>query len=100
VIDCCKREIVGWNLSHRCRTEEGLAAVEQAVLDQMPAGSREKISFSRGYLFARSLAITDPRTPRTSYHHPEGKSYIDRPHRGVENPHSRHDRLGKLKTKP
>ena len=29
VIDCCTREIVGWNLSHRCRTEDALAAVEQ-----------------------------------------------------------------------
>ena len=24
VIDCCTREIVGWNLSHRCRTEDAL----------------------------------------------------------------------------
>ena len=41
VIDCCTREIVGWNLSLRCRTEEALAAVEQAVLERLPAGSRE-----------------------------------------------------------
>jgi putative transposase len=41
VIDCCTREIVGWNLSHRCRTEDALAAVEQAVLVRLPAGSRE-----------------------------------------------------------
>ena len=41
VIDCCTREIVGWNLSHRCRTEDALAAVEQAVLERLPSGSRE-----------------------------------------------------------
>jgi putative transposase len=41
VIDCCTREIVGWNLLHRCRTEDALAAVEQAVLERSPAGSRE-----------------------------------------------------------
>ena len=41
VIDCCTREIVSWNLSHRCRTEEALAAVEQAVLERLPEGSRE-----------------------------------------------------------
>ena len=41
VIDCCTREIVGWNLSNRCRTEDALAAVEQAVLNRLPAGSRE-----------------------------------------------------------
>jgi hypothetical protein len=40
VIDCCTREIVGWNLSHRCRTEDALAAVEQAVLARLPEGSR------------------------------------------------------------
>ena len=38
VIDCCTREIVGWNLSHRCRTEDALDAVEQAVLNRLPAG--------------------------------------------------------------
>jgi hypothetical protein len=32
---------VSWNLSHRCRTEEALDAVEQAVLTRLPAGSRE-----------------------------------------------------------
>ena len=26
VIDCCTREIVGWNLSRRCRTEDALEA--------------------------------------------------------------------------
>jgi len=41
VIDCCTREIVGWNLSHRCRTEDALDAVKQAVLHRLPAGSRE-----------------------------------------------------------
>jgi putative transposase len=40
-IDCCTREIVGWNLSQRCRTEDALAAVEQAVLGRLPEGSRE-----------------------------------------------------------
>ena len=42
VIDCCTREIVGWNLSHRCRTEDALAAVEQAVLARLPRGSRAR----------------------------------------------------------
>jgi putative transposase len=36
VIDGCTREIVGWNLSNRCRTEDALAAVEQAVLERLP----------------------------------------------------------------
>ncbi len=51
VIDCCTREIVGWNLSHRCRSEDALAALEQAVLELLPSGSREVISLhsSLGY---------------------------------------------------
>ncbi|MGA9353374.1 MAG: hypothetical protein WBV46_06750, partial [Terriglobales bacterium] len=30
VIDCCTREIVGWDLSLRCRTDEALAALNHA----------------------------------------------------------------------
>ncbi len=56
VIDCCTREIVSWNLSHRCRTEEALDAVEQAVLTRLPAGSRE----------ARVTLTTDNGTQFTS----------------------------------
>jgi len=41
VIDCCTPEIVGWNLSRRCRTKDALITVEQAVLVQFPAGSRD-----------------------------------------------------------
>ena len=48
VIDCCTREIVGWNLSHRCRSEDALAAVEQAVLARLPEGSREAIPRMNG----------------------------------------------------
>jgi hypothetical protein len=33
VIDCCSREIISWNLSHRGRTEEALDAVDQASAD-------------------------------------------------------------------
>jgi putative transposase len=40
VIDCCTREIVGWDLSLRCRTEEALAALNHAVLEVLPFGSR------------------------------------------------------------
>ena len=41
VIDCCTSEIVGWNVSHLCRTEEAVVAVEEVVLNRLPAGSRE-----------------------------------------------------------
>ncbi len=41
VIDRCTREFVGWNLSQRCRTEDVLAAVDQAVLERLPEGRRQ-----------------------------------------------------------
>jgi len=92
VIDCCTREIVGWNLSARCRTEEALAAVEQAVLERLPAGSRSStltLTTDNGTQFTstrfletmRRLGITHR---RTAYHHPEGNSYIERFHRSLK----------------
>jgi putative transposase len=92
VIDCCTREIVGWNLSHRCRTEDALAAVEQAVLERLPTGSREEnvtLTTDNGTQFTSSrfletlgrLGITHR---RTAYHHPEGNSYIERFHRSLK----------------
>ena len=89
VIDCCTREIVGWNLSRRCRTLEALDAVEQAVLARLPQGSREArvtLTTDNGTQFTSSrfietlirLGITHR---RTAYHHPEGNSYIERFHR-------------------
>jgi len=92
VIDCCTREIVGWNLSHRCRTEDALAAVEQAVLERLPEGSRGAnltLTTDNGTQFTSSrfletltrLGITHR---RTAYHHPEGNSYIERFHRSLK----------------
>ena len=92
VIDCCTREIVSWNLSHRCRTEEALDAVEQAVLARLPAGSREAsvtLTTDNGTQFTSTrfietlnrLSITHR---RTAYHHPEGNSYIERFHRSLK----------------
>lgn len=31
IVDCCTREIVGWQLSLRCRADEAIAVVEQAA---------------------------------------------------------------------
>jgi len=91
VIDCCTREVVGWNLSHRCRAENALAAVERAVSARLPEGSREAhvtLTNDNGTQFTSSrfletlgrLGITHR---RTAYHHPEGNSYIERFHRSL-----------------
>ncbi len=92
VIDCYTREIVGWDLSNRCRTEEALTAVEQAVLDRLPAGSREAgltLTTDNGTQFTstrflETLARLGITHRRTAYHHPEGNSYIERFHRSLK----------------
>jgi putative transposase len=92
VIDCCTPEIVGWNLSHRCRTEDALAAIEPAVLTRLPEGSREAhvtLTTDNGTQFTSSrfletLARLGITHRRTAYHHPEGNSYIERFHRSLK----------------
>jgi len=92
VIDCCTREIVAWNLSRRCRTEEALAAVEQAVLERLPRGSRDAgltLTTDNGtqftsFRFLETLARLGITHRRTAYHHPEGNSYIERFHRSLK----------------
>jgi len=83
---------VSWNLSHRCRTEEALDAVEQAVLERLPEGSRDAsvtLTTDNGTQFTSTrfiealhrLGITHR---RTAYNHPEGNSYIERFHRSLK----------------
>ncbi len=83
---------MGWNLSHRCRTEDALAAVEQAVLERLPEGSREAnltLTTDNGTQFTSSrfletLAQLGITHRGTAYHHPEGNSYIERFHRSLK----------------
>jgi putative transposase len=92
VIDCCTREIVGWDLSLRCRTEEALAALSRAVLEVLPFGPRGTgltLTTDNGTQFTSAryvetlnqLGITHR---RTAYNHPEGNSYIERFHRSLK----------------
>jgi putative transposase len=92
VIDCYTREIVGWDLSARCRTDEALAAIERAVLERLPAGSRGvglTLTTDNGTQFTsarflETLAELGLTHRRTAYHHPEGNSYIERFHRSLK----------------
>ena len=92
VIDCHTREIVGWDLSARCRTQEALAAIEAAVLERLPAGSRgagltlttDNGSQFTSTRFLETLAELGITHRRTAYHHPEGNSYIERFHRSLK----------------
>lgn len=92
VIDCCTREIVGWSLSDRCRTQEALEAVERAVLERWPVGSREgglTLTTDNGTQFTAARFLETLRKwgithRRTAYHHPEGNGYIERFHRSLK----------------
>lgn len=92
VIDCCTRQIVGWDLSLRCRTQEALAALHRAVLEALPQGPRGTgltLTTDNGTQFTSArfvetlnrLGITHR---RTAYNHPEGNSYIERFHRSLK----------------
>jgi putative transposase len=92
VIDCCTREIISWNLSDRCRTEEALDAVEQGVLARLPEGSRGAsvtLTTDNGTQFTSTRFIETLHRlgimhRRTAYNHPEGNSYIERFHRSLK----------------
>ena len=92
VIDCHTREIVGWDLSARCRTQDALAAIEGAVLERLPAGSRgagltlttDNGSQFTSTRFLETLSALGLTHRRTAYHHPEGNSYIERFHRSLK----------------
>jgi putative transposase len=94
VLDCCTREIVGWDLSLRCRSQDALAALHQAVLqvfsfDPHGKGLTLTLTTDNGTQFTstryldtlRQLGITHR---RTAYNHPEGNGRIERFHRSLK----------------
>jgi putative transposase len=92
VIDGCTREIVGWDLSLRCRTQEAIAAVERAVLETMaatPAGCNLVLNTDNGTQFTstrflKALARLGITHRRTAFNHPEGNGMIERFHRSLK----------------
>lgn len=91
-LDCCTREIVGWDLSLRCRTQEAIAALERAVLERLASGPRGAgltLTTDNGTQFTSTrfiqtlgrLGITHR---RTAYNHPEGNGLIERFHRSLK----------------
>ena len=92
IIDCCTRDIVGWDLSLRCRTAEALAALEHAVLHHLPHGSRGlglTLTTDNGTQFTsaryvETLGQLGIQHRRTAYNHPEGNSYIEPFHRSLK----------------
>ena len=92
VIDCCTRDIVGWDLSLRCRTRKlwprstvpvlavCLSALVERVLT-LTTDNGTQFTSARYVETLNQLGITHR---RTAYNHPEGNSYIERFHRSLK----------------
>ena len=61
IIDCCTREIVGWSLELRCRADEAIAVIKQAVDEQGIAPGTLTLGTDNGSAFtarATRLALS------------------------------------------
>lgn len=82
IIDCCTREIVGWQLSLRCRAVEAVAVIEGAVAEQSILPRTLTLGTDNGSAFtARTtrlvisgLGVTHR---RGGYRDPESQAFIE-----------------------
>ena len=82
IIDCCTREIVGWQLSLRCRAAEAIAVIETAVREQGILPGTLTLGTDNGSAFtARAtrlviagLGVTHR---RGGYRDPESQAFIE-----------------------
>jgi len=82
IIDCCTREIVGWELSLRCRAKEAIAVIEAAVFEQAVAPRTLTLGTDNGSAFtarATRLVISGLGVAhrRGSYRDPESQAFIE-----------------------
>jgi putative transposase len=82
IIDCCTREIVGWELSLRCRADEAIQVVDRAVAKygilpgELTLGSDNGSAFTARRFRAR-LADLKIRHRRGGYRDPESQAFIE-----------------------
>jgi putative transposase len=82
MIDCCTREIVGWELSLRCRALEAIAVIERAVAEQAILAGTLTLGTDNGSAFtakATRLAISGLGLThrRGGYRDPESQAFIE-----------------------
>jgi putative transposase len=82
IIDCCTREIVGWELSLRCRAVEAIAVIERAVSEQgIPSGTLTLKTDNGSAFVARAtrlvLAGLGVTHRRGGYRDPESQAFIE-----------------------
>lgn len=82
MIDCCTREITGWQLELRCRAEEAIAVVEQAAVlhgieeGELTLGPDNGSAFT-ARRFRGRLAEQGIRHRRGGYRDPESQAFIE-----------------------
>lgn len=82
IIDCCTREIVGWELSLRCRAVEAIAVIEAAVSEQGILPGTLTLGTDNGSAFvarATRLVISGLGVThrRGGYRDPESQAFIE-----------------------
>lgn len=82
IIDCCTREIVGWELSLRCRAVEAIAVIETAVRGQGIGPGMLTLGTDNGSAFvarATRLVISGLGVThrRGGYRDPESQAFIE-----------------------
>ena len=82
IIDCCTREIVGWQLELRCRADEAIALIERAAAvhaiepGELVLGSDSGSAFT-ARRFRAKLAELGIRHRRGGYRDPESQAFIE-----------------------
>ena len=82
IIDCCTREIVGWDLTVRCRAVEAIAVIQRAVTEQGIRPGMLTLGTDNGSAFCAKatrlvlsgLGITHR---RGGYRDPESQAFIE-----------------------
>jgi len=82
IIDCCTREIVGWDLSLRCRAVEAITVIQDAVGGQQIAPGTLTLGTDNGSAFTAratrlimsALGVTHR---RGGYRDPESQAFIE-----------------------
>jgi len=82
IVDCCTREIAGWNLELRCRSDEAIAVVEHAALERgVPAGvltlGTDNGSQFTSREFRKHLSARGITHRRGGYRDPESQAFIE-----------------------
>ena len=82
IIDCCTREIVGWQLELRCRADEAIAVVEHAAAahgiqpGELVLGSDNGSAFT-ARRFRKRLGELGIKHRRGGYRDPESQAFIE-----------------------